>query len=68
MSKNTCVRQTRALTDDYVVILALVVFALPENQRFSGALLKGLEQRYVENNGFEPLTPYLQSRCSSQLS
>ena len=22
----------------------------------------------VENNGFEPLTPCLQSRCSSQLS
>ena len=26
--------------------------------------LKGI----VENNGFEPLTPCLQSRCSSQLS
>ncbi len=24
--------------------------------------------RLVENNGFEPLTPCLQSRCSSQLS
>ena len=24
--------------------------------------------RMVENNGFEPLTPCLQSRCSSQLS
>ena len=24
--------------------------------------------RVVENNGFEPLTPCLQSRCSSQLS
>ena len=24
--------------------------------------------RKVENNGFEPLTPCLQSRCSSQLS
>ena len=24
--------------------------------------------RRVENNGFEPLTPCLQSRCSSQLS
>ena len=23
---------------------------------------------YVENNGFEPLTPCVQSRCSSQLS
>ena len=27
-----------------------------------------LFQGYVENNGFEPLTPCLQSRCSSQLS
>ena len=25
-------------------------------------------QKFVENNGFEPLTPCLQSRCSSQLS
>ena len=25
-------------------------------------------KRKVENNGFEPLTPCLQSRCSSQLS
>ena len=24
--------------------------------------------QFVENNGFEPLTPCLQSRCSSQLS
>ena len=23
---------------------------------------------FVENNGFEPLTPCVQSRCSSQLS
>jgi hypothetical protein len=23
---------------------------------------------YVENNGFEPLTPCVQGRCSSQLS
>ena len=27
-----------------------------------------LLKRTVENNGFEPLTPCLQSRCSSQLS
>ena len=26
------------------------------------------QQAHVENNGFEPLTPCLQSRCSSQLS
>ena len=27
-----------------------------------------LSEKRVENNGFEPLTPCLQSRCSSQLS
>ena len=27
-----------------------------------------LSNDHVENNGFEPLTPCLQSRCSSQLS
>jgi hypothetical protein len=27
-----------------------------------------LSKHFVENNGFEPLTPCLQSRCSSQLS
>ena len=26
------------------------------------------KKEIVENNGFEPLTPCLQSRCSSQLS
>ena len=33
-------------------------------RRYSGRLISG----EVENNGFEPLTPCLQSRCSSQLS
>ena len=28
----------------------------------------GQTAKFVENNGFEPLTPCLQSRCSSQLS
>ena len=32
------------------------------------SMSKSLHQGYVENNGFEPLTPCLQSRCSSQLS
>ena len=27
-----------------------------------------LTPKYVENNGFEPLTPCVQGRCSSQLS
>ena len=30
--------------------------------------LLGPQGPLVENNGFEPLTPCLQSRCSSQLS
>ena len=30
--------------------------------------LRNIRNRMVENNGFEPLTPCLQSRCSSQLS
>ena len=30
--------------------------------------LSPILNRRVENNGFEPLTPCLQSRCSSQLS
>ena len=27
-----------------------------------------LNSHFVENNGFEPLTPCVQGRCSSQLS
>ena len=30
--------------------------------------IDALKSGPVENNGFEPLTPCLQSRCSSQLS
>ena len=34
-----------------------------------GLTLKSIQNsQSVENNGFEPLTPCLQSRCSSQLS
>ena len=28
----------------------------------------GLYKTFVEDNGFEPLTPCVQGRCSSQLS
>ena len=38
----------------------------PAIQRLHNAGRKGPGR--VENNGFEPLTPCLQSRCSSQLS
>ena len=34
----------------------------------SGDGRAGARVPWVENNGFEPLTPCLQSRCSSQLS
>ena len=34
----------------------------------SSFLCRGQAATVVENNGFEPLTPCLQSRCSSQLS
>ena len=33
-----------------------------------GLRLSSISHITVENNGFEPLTPCLQSRCSSQLS
>jgi hypothetical protein len=56
-----------------LVILQLVFFYT--NPDFSGSLAKRSPQSRcgglstaVENNGFEPLTPCLQSRCSSQLS
>ena len=48
----------------------------PQLRRFSAcvevridfAYAASILSHYVENNGFEPLTPCLQSRCSSQLS
>ena len=36
--------------------------------RIDCAYAASILSHYVENNGFEPLTPCLQSRCSSQLS
>ena len=41
-----------------------LVLTLCDSMSKIDALYKG----QVENNGFEPLTPCLQSRCSSQLS
>ena len=38
------------------------------NQRAGKTPEKANNGTKVENNGFEPLTPCLQSRCSSQLS
>ena len=37
-------------------------------KRIRGTVPDEPEGLRVENNGFEPLTPCLQSRCSSQLS
>ena len=40
----------------------------PSPPAVAGGLASPILHRRVENNGFEPLTPCLQSRCSSQLS
>ena len=42
--------------------------ASPAPPAVAGGLASPILNRRVENNGFEPLTPCLQSRCSSQLS
>ena len=47
------------LVCQYVKERWLLVYALT---------VAGVARSGVENNGFEPLTPCLQSRCSSQLS
>ncbi len=49
--------------------LLLCLYMLSKIAR-GGGLRAGARDmpRRVENNGFEPLTPCLQSRCSSQLS
>ena len=48
----------------------LVLFALRQQRapRPPLASIVVIVLSWVENNGFEPLTPCLQSRCSSQLS
>ena len=58
--------------------LLIVLWIAPQGLELFGSLQFRLSQyvkdRFhinlwsVENNGFEPLTPCLQSRCSSQLS
>ena len=45
--------------DSYNLIYSLACVNMSKISRPKGV---------VENNGFEPLTPCLQSRCSSQLS
>ena len=37
-------------------------------EKYEIDVYKRQNQNGVENNGFEPLTPCVQSRCSSQLS
>ena len=44
-------------------------FLVPIMSMYASFLLDMISlTEHVENNGFEPLTPCLQSRCSSQLS
>ena len=49
-------------------IFSLLVFDLLYFVSFSKLSNMSKISFFVENNGFEPLTPCLQSRCSSQLS
>ena len=46
----------------------LLEFSLFEFCSFLFVCFQYVNDLFVENNGFEPLTPCLQSRCSSQLS
>ena len=48
--------------DIYLQLFALLLLYHHVKDRLSNEILN------VENNGFEPLTPCVQSRCSSQLS
>ena len=59
-----CVRPSLALH----LFLALVSFVYNMSKIFFSIKPPSGTRKHVENNGFEPLTPCLQSRCSSQLS
>ena len=51
----------------YILSALTLLFSVTSCQRsFENIPIIGLSR--VENNGFEPLTPCVQSRCSSQLS
>ncbi len=49
-----------------LLVLIRLLAAVKQRQRFASSM--SMSSFLVENNGFEPLTPCLQSRCSSQLS
>ena len=49
----------------YIYLVRFFTFCL---SNMSMTVLTHHKRLMVENNGFEPLTPCLQSRCSSQLS
>jgi hypothetical protein len=51
----------------YLLIIILYQFNYYFNQ-FQYVKERYLKIRLVEDNGFEPLTPCVQGRCSSQLS
>ena len=54
-----------------LVLLLLLSEFIEESTQFLFCSNMSMTENHgdgVENNGFEPLTPCLQSRCSSQLS
>ena len=51
-----------------LLVFLLVYLLLMSNMSKISFLVENLITTIVENNGFEPLTLCLQSRCSSQLS
>ena len=51
-----------------LLVFILVYLLLMSNMSKISFLVENLITTIVENNGFEPLTLCLQSRCSSQLS
>ncbi len=54
------------LYDGRCCLLCLFLFSSSMSKNFFRIILN--TKRIVENNGFEPLTPCVQGRCSSQLS
>ena len=59
------IREYQGLRPLSAALLVFFCFARVRFLLFSTSMSSSLK---VENNGFEPLTPCVQSRCSSQLS
>ena len=70
MSMNSLFEPRFMNQDSRLLVLPLFSIANPRLQNISclDSWFLTLGSPYVENNGFEPLTPCVQGRCSSQLS